>query len=90
MNIKYILILLFLGLAVRLSAQDEFNPDNQLAELTRKKENIGITAGYSIDGEIEWIKSEGFVCEDSNVPFSTKTLTRIASIAKNFTAVAIM
>lgn len=90
MKIKYTLLLLFLGTAIHLSAQDEFNPDKRLSELTGKKENIGIAAGYSIDDEIKWTKSDGLICENSEVPFTTKTLTRIASIAKNFTAVAIM
>lgn len=86
---KYILTLLLFIVTLSLFAQD-FNPDKKLTELTGKKENIGITAGYSIDGEIKWSNSDGFVCENRNTPFSTKTLTRIASIAKNFTAVAIM
>lgn len=85
----YILTLLLLVATLNLFAQD-FNPDKRLTELTGTKENIGITAGYSINGEIKWTKSEGFLCENSNTPFSTKTLTRIASIGKNFTAVAIM
>ena len=85
----YIQTLLLFITTLNVFAQD-FNPDERLDELTGKKENIGITAGYSIDGEIKWAKSEGFLCEDSKTPFTTKTLTRIASIAKNFTAVAIM
>ena len=62
MKVKYNIILLFLGFELNLSAQDEFNPNQQLAKLTGKKENIGITAGYSIDSEIKWTKSEVSIC----------------------------
>lgn len=85
----YILTLFLFISALSLFAQD-FNPDERLTELTGKKENIGITAGYSIDGEIQWTSSKGLTCKDNEIAFSTKTITRIASIAKNFTAVAIM
>ncbi|MBR9922804.1 MAG: beta-lactamase family protein [Bacteroidetes bacterium] len=90
MKIKNILILLIVGSCVQLFAQGAFDPDVKLAELSGKKENIGITAGYAVDGEIKWTNSAGYICADTETPFSTKTLTRIASIAKNFTAVAIM
>jgi CubicO group peptidase (beta-lactamase class C family) len=90
MKIKSTLFFCFLGFAMQLFAQEEFNPNKRLAELSGQKENIGITAGYSIDGETQWTHSEGYICEDTDIPFTTKTLTRIASIAKNFTAVAIM
>lgn len=86
----YTLILLLIGYTFQLVAQEKFNPDEQLKLLTGKKENIGLTAGYSIDGVIKWSGSEGYLCEDNETPFSTTTLTRIASIAKSFTAVAIM
>jgi len=89
MKIKYSLIILFYAIAPALFAQEKFNPESQLMELINKKENIGIAAGYSIDGETKWSKSVGFACEEG-APFGTKTLTRIASIAKSFTAVAIM
>ena len=79
-----------MGITVHLHAQKEFNPNERIEELTGKKENIGIPAGYSIDGKMKLTKSGGFICENSEIPFSWQTITRIASIAKNFTAVAIM
>lgn len=80
----------FILFGFQLSAQDTFNPETAIAELIGKKGNIGIAVGYSIDGELVWSGAEGFLCEGENDAFSTSTLTRIASIAKNFTAVAIM
>jgi CubicO group peptidase (beta-lactamase class C family) len=85
----HILILLLFVSTSNLFAQ-EFNPDQRLIELTGKKGNIGITAAYAINGEVKWSESAGLRCQDAEVPFSSTTLTRIASIAKSFTAVAIM
>jgi len=85
-----ILTLLFFAIVYSLSAQADFKPDQSLAALSGKKGNVGITAAYSINGEIQWSKSDGFRCQENEVPFLSTTLTRIASISKNFTAVAIM
>lgn len=83
--------LIFLFLAATLNGLgQEFDPDQRLVELTGKKENIGITAAYAINGETHWSNSSGRCCRDDEAPFTATTLTRIASIAKNFTAVAIM
>jgi len=84
------LIFIFLGAAIQVTAQENFNPDKQLLELSGEKANIGITAGYSIAGDLIWSNSAGVACLENQVPFSTRTKTRIASISKNFTAVAIM
>jgi len=88
--LKSLLIILLLVVHAGLHGQGTFNPDERLVELHSDGGNVGITAGYSVDGEIKWTGSEGFACEDDRSPFSTTTLTRIASISKNFTAVAIM
>lgn len=88
MRIYFLTFLCFLS-SLNLFAQ-EFNPDQRLIELTGKKENIGIAAAFSINGKIKWSESSGVSCEDSEIPFLPTTLTRIASITKNFTAVAIM
>ena len=90
MRYKCTLIFFFLGLSIQLFAQSDFNPDKKLTELTGKRGNIGITAAYSVNGDIKWSNSAGNLCSENNNPFSTTTLTRIASISKNFTAVAIM
>ena len=90
MKNRLFLILLLFGLSIQLFAQDKFNPDQNLIELVGEKENIGITAGYSVNGNTKWSNSAGYICLKSKTPFSTTTLTRIASISKNFTAVAVM
>lgn len=88
MKINILALLPFLSI-FHLHAQD-FNPDQKLTELTREKENIGIVAAFSVNGETKWSKASGLNCSDGAIPFSSNTLTRIASISKNFTAVAIM
>ena len=87
----YRLILGFIIVSFQvLYAQNEFNPNDRLEELSGKKHNIGLAAGYSVDGKIIWSNSEGYACKKGKVEFSTTTLTRTASIAKSFTAVAVM
>jgi CubicO group peptidase (beta-lactamase class C family) len=90
MNKACFLNLLFLFMTVQLFAQETFDPNKKLAELSGDKKNIGITAGYSVGGELKWSNAAGYLCKDDETPFSTTTLTRIASISKNFTAVAVM
>lgn len=85
----YLLPILFFITTLNLSAQD-FNPDERIKELAGKKANIGIAAGYTIDGDIKWESSAGLACLENESAFTTTTLTRVASIAKNFTAVALM
>lgn len=89
---KYALSLsiVFLSLVLSAHARQEFNPEIELSELSTKKGNIGVAAGYSIDGEIKWSNAVGHACLDDSTPFTPSTSTRIASISKSFTAVAIM
>tara|TARA_R100001143_G_C3361089_1_gene135911 strand:+ start:8327 stop:9406 length:1080 start_codon:yes stop_codon:yes gene_type:complete len=84
------LITILFGLNSQLFAQQSFNPDQALEALVSEEGNIGVSAGYSINGEIKWSNSEGYACLDDKVPFSVITLTRIASISKSMTAVAVM
>jgi CubicO group peptidase (beta-lactamase class C family) len=83
------LLTLFLGLSLQSFTQDNFNPDQELSQLTNKNENMGMAAGYTLDGETEWIGSSGWACENEML-FTDSTLTRIASISKCLTAVAVM
>jgi len=54
-----------------------------------EKAIMGIAAGYAtIDNE--WEYAAGLRNEETNQSFSTTTLTRLASIAKPMTAIAIM
>ena len=82
--------ILFLFFSITLFSQGSFNPDKQLAELSGTKKNIGLSAAYSVAGDTKWEGGAGLGCLDSEKPFTAQTPSRIASISKNFTAVAIM
>jgi len=51
---------------------------------------VGISAGVSVNGVIEWKDAAGYADKDNKTLYKTQTLTRTASIAKPMTAVAIM
>lgn len=55
-----------------------------------KGEFVGLAAGFSINGKIAWEYGAGYADQTSNEPFTARTLTRIASITKPMTAIAIM
>lgn len=88
-NTLFILALLT-GYSLEIYAQYTFNPDQELSQLTDQSKNTGVIAGYSVNGLTEWSGSSGWACEEAKVPFSDSTLTRIASISKSLTAVAVM
>ena len=50
---------------------------------------MGLTAGYSVDNTV-WKYAAGFSKEETKEVFTTSTLTRLASIAKPMTAIAIL
>ncbi len=51
---------------------------------------VGLSGAYSLEGEIKWTSSEGHAHKEEKLPFTSKTLVRVASITKSMTAVAIM
>lgn len=61
-----------------------------LERITAEKKCVGIAAGYSILGETTWMDASGFQDKAAAIPFSSTTVTRIASIAKPMTAIAIL
>ncbi|WP_373550492.1 serine hydrolase domain-containing protein [Haliscomenobacter sp.] len=56
------------------------------------KENrtVGIGAGFSVNGVIKWQQGTGYMDVENKAVFDTTTKTRIASITKPMTAIAIM
>ncbi len=90
MNHYFMLWIALMGLSVSAFAQKKINADQELQALIGKKANIGVGAAYAVNGEIKWANSAGHACQESEMPFTTTTLTRIASITKSMTAVAIM
>lgn len=75
--------------AVFTQSTELVNEEDRLSEIVNSG-TIGIAAGYSIDGETLWKGSKGFRDLDNQIPFDENTVTRLASIAKPMTALAIM
>ena len=69
---------------------DYSEEDNLFTIFMEEKVIIGGAAGYSVNGVTLWQKSLGMSDEYQNKIFTSTTLTRIASIAKPMTAIAIM
>jgi len=64
--------------------------DEYLNQYLLNKNVPSITTGLLEQGKITWIKSIGLSDIENNVPVSTSSLYRIASISKPITAVAIL
>lgn len=84
------LILLFLLITSQSFAQDFAKEDSLLRSFFSKQAFHGGGAGFATAGEIKWSNAVGFANAESEVAFTIETPTRIASIAKPMTAIAIM
>lgn len=88
---KSILLFVFIFSINHLSGQENtIDPDQLLTSMVSEQNNIGVSAGYSIDGKTTWKNAKGHRNLEEKIPFETTTLTRLASIAKPMTAVAIL
>ncbi len=54
------------------------------------REIVGAAAGFSIDGILQWQYAAGYADVEAEQPFTPGTITRIASISKSMSAIAIM
>ena len=64
--------------------------DKQLSKLVSDKGVIGVAAAVDVGGQTNWKGSAGYMNLKEDELFSETTLTRLASIAKPMTAIAIM
>lgn len=87
-----IFLLSFFSYTVSFGQGDAFESKayDLIDKAVKDDECVGIAAGFSINGEIKWCDAAGFRNADSKIAFDTATITRIASITKTMTAVAIM
>lgn len=72
-------------------AQDK-NQEAQslLDDLMNRNITTGTVAGYSVNGKTIWKSAAGYANRKDKVPMTENTITRIASITKAFTAIAVM
>jgi len=97
---KKILPLLLLGLILPASAWTQSRPPDTDAAVTLLRTWItekmscdgvpGLAAGVVADGRLVWAEGFGYADLEKKIPMTPRTLTRIASITKTFTATAIM
>jgi serine beta-lactamase-like protein LACTB, mitochondrial len=91
---KAIIILLYiLTPLVSVLSQNGYSllsKDQLLHELIDEYGVVGASAGYTINGKTIWSSSIGYANREDKSPFTDTLLTRIASISKCMTAVAIM
>ncbi len=94
---KKILLLTYIVSAV-LCAQNKSNDtisasgksNHLLNELVTKHNAIGVVAGISQGDSILWKSSNGYMDRKNNIKATIKMRTRIASISKPMTAIAVM
>ncbi|MFY0592920.1 serine hydrolase domain-containing protein [Roseivirga sp.] len=87
---KNIVILIVLFISFNCTAQNTNKVEAILKSLVEEHDIIGATAGYSLDGETTWQSSYGYADKSAEVEFTNTTITRLASIAKSMTAIAVM
>ncbi len=87
-----ILFGLLLHATILLGQEKSFHnkADDLIESAIIEHHSIGIAAGFSINGDIKWQQGAGYMDLENNTVFQTTTKTRIASIAKPMTAIAIM
>jgi len=74
-----------------LYAQNDFKKsEEQIKRLPHEKIAVGVAGGVLHDGKIVWTCSSGFSDVENQIRFTPTTLTRVASIAKPMTAIAVL
>jgi len=64
--------------------------DTLLNDAIHYKEHVGLTSGIYADGKITWTGGAGYRDQKSKIPADADMISRIASISKSMTAVAII
>ena len=91
MKKSFLLLFIFFISFINGFSQDK-NQEAQslLDDLMNRNMTAGVVAGYSVDGKTIWKSAAGYADRAKNIPMSSNTITRIASITKLFTAIAVM
>jgi len=98
-NLVAVFITLFLAslTTVQISSQDQPTLDQAIADaqdaihqLVAQGKAIGIAAGAARDGKIIWEGQAGYADQKNKTSYGPSTVSRMASIAKTMTTVAIL
>ncbi|AXT19452.1 class A beta-lactamase-related serine hydrolase [Flavobacteriaceae bacterium AU392] len=85
------IVIILICFTLNIVAQSRTEASNVLIEnLVKEKKVVGVSAGYSVNGDILWKSAAGFADQDKGKEFKTDTEVRTASIAKSMTAIAVM
>ncbi len=90
---KLTIISVFIFVTVNLFGQEatyQTKANDLIEKSFDENQFVGLAAGFSINGEIKWQNAAGFSNQEDKLVFDTSTKTRIASITKPMTALAIM
>jgi len=91
MRTSFILIVTLLCfVTVSFSQTKDQDPSSLLEKFISDNVAVGAVAGYAVDGEILWQSAVGYADKKKRTPFKISTITRVASVVKLFTAVAVM
>ena len=96
--IKNILIFILASFTIfTMSGQDQItleqavsDAEKSIQKLVTENKAVGLTAGVARDGQIIWQDHEGLEDKKNKVAFDANTVSRMASIAKPMTCVAIL
>lgn len=72
------------------SIDAQVNGDKLLNQLVIDDKHVGITAAVYTADSMYWKGSIGYADKENKTPFTENTITRVASLAKPMTAIAIM
>lgn len=86
---KKLIILIALLFAFEGKAQDK-KANELIQQLVTEYNVAGAAAGYSVDGQTTWQTAAGHADKETEQKFEGRTITRLASIAKPMTAIAVM
>lgn len=91
MRTTFILLVTLLGfVTISFSQTKDQDPSLLLEKFITDNVAVGAVAGCAVDGEIKWQSAVGYADKKKRTPFKVNTITRVASVVKLFTAVAVM
>lgn len=89
-RMKYSILIIVCSVFITgLFGQRNLTEDQLIQEMIDNK-HVGVVAAYSVDGELKWKGENGYRNHETKEPFTSSTFTRVASLAKPMTAIAIM
>lgn len=84
------ILILLLALTNIKSQNYKVEAEQLIQTAVNKGQMVGLSAGFAKGGQILWESAAGFSDQKNKIPFEIGTLTRIASVTKPMTAIAVM